>query len=226
MSTTAMDLESRARLSRGASSDAIHALVETLVTERHDGGGLLVDVGCGTGALCRRLRPHFAGCTGIDAVRYEGLDSTVDFVRHDLDRPGIPLADGCADVVTAVETIEHLENPWAFTRELARLTTAGGWVIITTPNQLSLLSKWTVVVKNAFNAFQAPSYPAHRTALLEVDLRRAAAEAGLVDAHVRYSGEGRIPFSARHYPRLLSRLLPRACSDNVAIMARKPDARR
>lgn len=225
-STTSMDLESRARLSRGASSDAIHAMVEALVAERHPGGGTLVDVGCGTGALCGRLRPYFDRCVGVDAVRYDAIDPALEFVSYDLDRPGIPLADACADVVTAVETIEHLENPWAFTRELARLAAPGGWVVVTTPNQLSVLSKWTLVFKNAFNAFQAASYPAHRTALLELDLRRLAAEAGLVDEAVRYSGQGRFPFSGRHYPGVLVRLLPRWCSDNVAIAARKPEVPR
>ena len=216
------DLESRARQSRGTSGEAIHALVGALVDERHRGGGVLADVGCGTGALCRRLQPKFARCLGVDTVRYEGLDASIEFVEHDLDRPNIPLPDGCANVVAAVETIEHLENPWAFGRELARLAAPGGWVLVTTPNQLSVLSKTTLVVKNAFNAFQAPSYPAHRTALLEIDLRRIMAEAGLVDAEVRYTGRGRVPFTGGHYPRAFGRLAPRGCSDNVAIVARKP----
>ncbi len=216
------DLESRARQSRGTSGEAIYALVGALVAERHRGGGVLADVGCGTGALCRRLQPRFARCLGVDTVRYEGLDGSVDFVMHDLDRTNIPLPDGCANIVAAVETIEHLENPWAFGRELARLVAPGGWVLVTTPNQLSVLSKTTLVLKNAFNAFQAPSYPAHRTALLEIDLRRIMAEAGLVDAEVRYTGQGRVPFTGGHYPRVFGRLAPRACSDNVAIVARKP----
>lgn len=224
MNANRSKLESRARQSRGTSGEAIHALVDALVAERHAGGGVLADVGCGTGALCRRLGPRFSRCLGVDTVRYEGLDKSVEFVMHDLDRPDIPLPDGCAHVVAAVETIEHLENPWAFGRELARLAAPGGWVVVTTPNQLSVLSKTTLVLKNAFNAFQTASYPAHRTALLEVDLRRIVAEAGLVDAEVRYSGEGRIPFTGAHYPRVLGRLAPRACSDNVAIVARKPES--
>ena len=220
-----LDLESRARQSRGTSGDAIYAMVEALVAARHGGGGVLADVGCGTGTLCRRLQHRFARVIGVDTVRYEGLDAAVEFVRHDLDQPGIPVADGSVDVVAAVETIEHLENPWAFGRELARLAAPGGWVVVTTPNQLSLLSKTTLLLKNAFNAFQDASYPAHRTALLEIDLRRVLGEAGLVDAEVRYSGEGRVPFTGGHYPRFVSRSAPRGCSDNVAIVARKPGPR-
>ncbi len=219
-------LIARARQSRGASGDAIYAMVEALIAERRGHGGVLVDVGCGTGALWRRLRGRFARGIGVDAVRYDGIEADLEFVAHDLDEPTIPLADGCADVVTAVETIEHLENPWAFGRELARLAAPGGWVVVTTPNQLSVLSKTTLVLKHAFNAFQAPSYPAHRTALLEVDLRRVMAEAGLEQPVVRYSGEGRWPLSGAHYPRMAGRWWPRGCSDNVAIVARKPAAAR
>lgn len=74
--------------------------------------------------------------------------------------------------------IEHLENPRAFIRVLVRLTKPGGWVFVTTPNQLSLLSQMTLMLKNQFNAFQeAPSlYPAHITALLEIDLIRITTE--------------------------------------------------
>jgi len=79
---------------------------------------------------------------------------------------GIPLTDSSADVVSAIEVIEHLENPRAFMWKLVRLTKPEGWVIVTTPNQLSLL---TLFVKHRFLAFQDVDYPAHLTALLEID---------------------------------------------------------
>jgi hypothetical protein len=122
----------------------------------------------------------------------------------------------------AVETIEHLENPRAFVRELTRLARPGGWVVVTTPNQLSLLSKMTLVLKNEFNDFQSGSYPAHLTALLEADLRRIGGECGWSDVAVAYTRNGRIPGTARHWPRPLSRLIPRTLSDNVLVIGRAP----
>jgi hypothetical protein len=94
--------------------------------------------------------------------------------------------------------------------------------VVTTPNQLSLLSKLTLVLKNQFNAFQDANYPAHLTALLEIDLCRLAAECGLTEAAIAYSRQGRIPGTAWHYPRWLSRLWERGLSDNVLLIARKP----
>ncbi len=38
---------------------------------------------------------------------------------------------------------------------------------------------------------------------------------------VAYSLEGRMAFTAWHYPTLLSRIFPRACSDNVLLLGRK-----
>src|SRR5262249_48952916 len=74
---------------------------------------------------------------------------------------------------------------------------------------------------NEFNAFGANDYPAHLTALLEVDLLRLAAEVGLSDVCIEYSQRGRIPFTSHHYPRWLGRALPRPFSDQILLLARK-----
>lgn len=215
------DLESRARQSLGSSADAIYRTVGALLDER-SASGVLVDVGCGTGNLFRALAARFSSCIGIDAVKYEDLPATIAFKQADLDRDPLPLADATADVVAAVETIEHLENPRAFCRELTRVARPRGWVVVTTPNQLSVLSLLTLAVKQRFSAFQDGAYPAHRTALLEIDLRRIAAESGLADVEVRYTARGRLPLTAAHYPQVLSRWCPRALSDNVVLIGRKP----
>ena len=168
-------VETRARLSAGVSGEAIYQAVANAVAGFHPGGGTLLDVGCGVGNLWPFVRDRFDRYIGADAVRYDGFPLDAEFAHVDLDSGRVPLSDGAGDVVVAVETIEHLENPRAFARELTRLCRPGGWVVITTPNQLSLLSKLTLVLKNEFSAFRAGSYPAHLTALLEVDLRRIAA---------------------------------------------------
>jgi 2-polyprenyl-3-methyl-5-hydroxy-6-metoxy-1,4-benzoquinol methylase len=212
-------LETHARQSLGSSGGAIYRTVGTLLGER-SAGGVLADIGCGGGNLWREIAPSFSRCIGVDAVRYDGLPDTVEFLHADLDRLPLPLPDAAADVVAAVEVVEHLENPRAFCRELARVTRPGGWVVMTTPNQLSLLSLLTLVLKQRFSAFQDPSYPAHITALLEVDLRRIATECGLEAIEVRYTGEGRIPGTGAHYPAGISAGLPRLLSDNVVLIGR------
>jgi SAM-dependent methyltransferase len=217
----------RAMLSGGRSAESIHELVRAGLEAAGVTRGTCVDVGCGTGDLARVLASTFSRYVGADVVRHTGFPSEVAFVQVDLDRGRVNLDDASADVVLCVETIEHVENPRALARELARLVRPGGFVLVTTPNQLSLHSKLGVVLRNEFPHFQEATglYPAHITALLEIDLTRMLREAGLLDPAVLYSGSGRIPFTARHWPAFLSERtgpLARALSDNVLVRAQKP----
>jgi 2-polyprenyl-3-methyl-5-hydroxy-6-metoxy-1,4-benzoquinol methylase len=216
------ETERRARLSEGYSHPAIYAGVAAALGAVHPGGGTLVDVGCGAGALWHVLRPVFARYVGVDIFRYDGFPTDGELVTGNLDDGTLPLADEYADVIASIETIEHLENPRAFMRQLARIVKPGGVIVVSTPNQLSLLSKTTLVVRNQFSAFQeAPGlYPAHLTALLEIDLLRIARECGLVEQTIRYTNSGRIPFTPTKWPRWLR---GRPFSDNVILVARKPD---
>jgi SAM-dependent methyltransferase len=208
----------RAALSGGSSDLELHAFVARMVRESRPGKGTIVDVGCGNGSLAASLLGTFERYVGCDLVSYQGFpdEPWARFVQANLDEPPYPIESQTGDVVVAVETIEHLENPRRFARELTRIAKPGGLIIVTTPNQLSLLSKMTLVMKNRFNAFQDGLYPAHVTALLEVDLLRIARECGLADAEVRYPGGGRMPFTGRHWPGFLR---GRTFSDNVLLRA-------
>jgi SAM-dependent methyltransferase len=217
-------LEERARRSLGTSAEAIYQMVAAALAGRHPGGGVLLDVGCGSGQLWPFVAERFDRYAGADAVPYDGFPEGGEFHRVDLDTGRVPLPDGRADVVVAAETIEHLENPRAFARELVRLTKPGGWVVVTTPNQLSVLSKFGLLLRNEFPHFRGANYPAHLTALLEIDLRRIATECGLAEVAVAYSGCGRMPGVRWHWPGFLSRLARRALSDNVLVVGRKAGA--
>ncbi|MHB8734082.1 MAG: class I SAM-dependent methyltransferase [Terriglobales bacterium] len=219
-------MPSRAVRSLGQSSAAVFRSLRTLLAPL-ECPRVVVDVGCGTGDLYRHVRRITAATyIGVDGVRYESFPAgdAIGRVLSDLDALHLPLQAGCADWVLAVETIEHLENPRAFCREMTRVVRPGGWLVLTTPNQLSLASKLHLLLFQEFLAFQeAPGlYPTHLTALLESDLRRLARECGWVDVQVAYSGEGRVPGTGRHYPAWCSRWLPRACSDNILLIARRP----
>jgi SAM-dependent methyltransferase len=214
-------VEDRARASLGSSADAIYRMVAGVVRTRHPRGGIVLDVGCGRGHLLPHLRGMFEEYVGADVVRYDDFPCHATFLHVNLDTGHVPATDGFADVVTAVETVEHLENPRAFCRELTRLARRGGWVVVTAPNQTSVLAKLGLVLLNEFPAFRGRNYPASITALLEIDLRRIAAECGWADVAVGYSGRGRVPGTSRHWPRWLSAAFPRAFSDNLWITGRR-----
>jgi glycosyltransferase involved in cell wall biosynthesis len=219
------DAPARAALSRGRSTDAILSVVAAALRERGGRYELIVDLGCGRGDCARNLRGMYEGYVGCDAVRYEGFprEDSVTFRQVDLNRTPYPLDSACANAVVCVETIEHLENPRALVREMARIVRPGGLIVVTTPNQLSLMSKLHLVARSQFHAFQeAPGlYPAHITALLEGDLRRIARECGFTDVDICYTDYGRIPFTDWHWPNAAG-ARGQWFSDNVVMLARRP----
>ncbi len=216
--------EERAKKSLGISNQSILNMVRRLIVERSKNtrSGKLLDVGCGVGNLHSVVHDLVNDYEGLDVVYYDEFPSEAFFHKIDLDSGQADLPQAYADFVVAVETIEHLENPRAFMRELFRLCKPNGWVVVTTPNQLSLLSKLTFLVKNQFNAFQDSCYPAHITALLEVDLRRIGREIGFQDIAISFSSDGRLPGFSKHWPNVISQLFPRALSDNIAFVGKRP----
>ncbi len=96
-------------------------------------GAILVDLGCGAGLLA----PHVAD----KGYRHIGVDITasalgqaaahgVTAVRGDVCR--VPLADGCADVVTAGEILEHVPDLPAAVEQACRLLRPGGLLVLDT----------------------------------------------------------------------------------------------
>ena len=209
----------RALSSEGKSSEAIYLKVANLINWTT---GKVVDVGCGPGNFRSFLDLSKQQYIGADIVRYPEFPQDCEFIESDLDTCQIKLPDNYAEIVCSIETIEHLENPRALMRELVRITAPGGTIIVTTPNQLSLLSKLTLIFKNQFNAFQASPgcYPAHITALLEIDLIRIARECQLSDIQIYYTDRGRIPGTSKSYPHSLG-LKGGLFSDNVILAAKK-----
>jgi 2-polyprenyl-3-methyl-5-hydroxy-6-metoxy-1,4-benzoquinol methylase len=216
------DVQDRALSSEGQSnSPVLYELVKETILGRKANPHTLIDVGCGRGNLFDYLESEVDRYIGIDVVRHASPPrKKMEFHAIDMDLGRTSLADNTADVVCSIETIEHVENPRAFLREMVRLAKPGGLIIVTTPNQLSFLSKLCFVVKNEFVHFQEKPglYPAHLSALLEVDLLRLGKENSLKNLEIKYSGEGRIPGTAAHWPKFFG---GRLFSDNVVLIGEK-----
>jgi len=103
------------------------------------GPAVIVDVGCGDGsalAVAARHNPghRFAGIdwSGDALRRAHALDLTV--LRAAVTAPGLPVADGAADVVIMSELIEHLVDPDGAIAEVRRVLRPGGSLLLSTPN--------------------------------------------------------------------------------------------
>src|SRR5258708_7751182 len=103
MSSPAPQLTERALQSGGISNAGIYDMVMRALERRGIRGGVFVDVGCGAGNLAKCVHQDFDRYVGVDAVRYPAFPEATDFVQCDLDSGRIPLPEGTADVVVAVE---------------------------------------------------------------------------------------------------------------------------
>jgi hypothetical protein len=80
----------------------------------------------------------------------------------------------------------------------------------------------TVLPKNKFNDTQNGRELTHLTTVLKADLRRIWGECGYAGMAGAHTGGAQILGTVRHWPRSLSRLVPRTFSDNVLVIGRWP----
>ncbi|RPI57166.1 MAG: methyltransferase domain-containing protein [Acidobacteria bacterium] len=221
------DLQARrldaAKRTKGTSSSTIYRLVLDTAARMIDKGCHLLEFGAGTGSLVRMLRAAgFAHITAADILpRPNDLDG-VSWIQRDLNEP-LPAPDGAYDAVVSTEVIEHLENPRAVFRELGRVLRPGGHLLLTTPNQESVRSLLSLVVRGHYVDFLDSSYPAHISAVLRMDLSRMCAEGGFEPPRFFYTDVGSLP-AAPHmtWQQVSAGLLRgRRFSDTLAMTSRK-----
>ncbi|MBX3027489.1 class I SAM-dependent methyltransferase [bacterium] len=133
-----------APLSHSVTSERVLGLLDGLDWRQ----ARVCDVGAGNGyfsqALGERLRArgldpaaHLAACDVVPAAfRYPRL--RCDAIAAD---GVLPYPDASFDAVVSIEVVEHVENQFAFLRELARIARPGAPVIVTTPNTLNANSR-------------------------------------------------------------------------------------
>jgi len=100
-------------------------------------GRALLDVGCGRGAVAAALSTRFDEVHGVDADE-EPLEEArrrgVATRRVDLDAEPLPYDERSFDAVLCLEVIEHVRDPEALVRELARVLRPRGTLYLSTPN--------------------------------------------------------------------------------------------
>lgn len=98
-------------------------------------GCRILDLPAGNGLLAEALRAmgHTVVCGDINRER-------PDYHYVDMAAP-LPFADGEFDAVICLEGLEHLVNPVELIRETARVTRAGGEIVVSTPNVTGLYSR-------------------------------------------------------------------------------------
>jgi methionine biosynthesis protein MetW len=108
----------------------------------------LLDIGCGNGALGRLVAGRFGLVAGVEfsSVGAEAArNGGTRVIRADLNRPPLPVKEGCIDALTCLDVIEHVLDPRVLLGEIARVLRPGGIAIVTTPNIQFWKHIWSIV---------------------------------------------------------------------------------
>ncbi|MGL6279337.1 MAG: class I SAM-dependent methyltransferase [Gaiella sp.] len=92
---------------------------------RDFGAYRVLDVGCGEKPYAPLFAPFCSSYVGVDPVANPHAE-VQGFVED------LPLPDGSAEVVLCIQVLEHVDDPAAAIRELARVTAPGGRVLLST----------------------------------------------------------------------------------------------
>lgn len=130
----------------------------------------ILDAPAGEGALTRALAERGFRVLGVDIEAHTTGAPGGVFCRADLNGE-LPIPGDRFDAVVSVEGIEHLEAPYKFLREAHRVLTSGGWLLLTTPNVVSLRSRIRFMASGFFHRDSTPLNEARRHPMHHIGLR-------------------------------------------------------
>jgi SAM-dependent methyltransferase len=175
----------------------------------------ILDVGCGSGAWLQRLaEAGYLNLWGVDRDVTGFSSSLGKIASADLDEDAFPFADQRFRLITAIEVIEHLDNPGRLYRLAQNYLAEGGHLLLTTPNIQSLLSRLRHLVTGQLGQFDGKGDLTHVSPLLLAGAERAFPRYGLkLVARWGYPEHGSIVY--RRPLELVSRALARLLPDDV-----------
>lgn len=136
----------------------LHEQIAECVQSRAPAGATVLDLGAGEGALSARLRDMGYRVTAADkdAENFKVSDvafSPINFDSREAMDHFVAAHVNTFDVVLGVEVIEHVEDQWRYVRQLLAMAKPGGFLLVTTPNTTSWLSRITFLLTGRFHQF-------------------------------------------------------------------------
>jgi len=185
--------------------------VSEVLLKKHGRSARVLDVGCGGGFLSNHLAREGFDVTGLDASR----DSLAVAARHDEtgrvrydfgDALALPYADASFDAVSAMDFLEHVEDPARVVAECARVLKPNGLFFFHTFNRNPLA--WLVVIKGVEWFVRNTPRDMHvlRLFIKPRELTAFCAEQSLVVRELR--GSKPVVLTCAFWKMLLTRVVP------------------
>jgi len=160
--------------------------------------GRVMDLGAGSGSLAKRFMAH-----GFEAVTADVVSTALEDAAHfrlDLNQPEFHRElPGPFDLVTAVEVIEHLENPIGFLRSVSQLLQPSGVAIITTPNVENVPARLRLLVDGRIRTMDEKSQDHISPIFCDLFLRQYLPRAGMHLVQQRVHPPGGYPLTSRRW---------------------------
>lgn len=137
-------------------------------------GAKVLDAPCGDGEVSLALAKLGFEVSAVDMVdellpearaALGGRFRVADMTRS------LPWPDASFDLILCVEGIEHLEDAFAFLREMHRLLKPGGILLVSTPNIISLRSRMRFFGSGFYNCDPRPLEESSRHPMHHIGLR-------------------------------------------------------
>jgi 2-polyprenyl-3-methyl-5-hydroxy-6-metoxy-1,4-benzoquinol methylase len=121
----------------------------------------ILDLGCGQGAMSLRLKDLGYEVLAVDMNVDDYMAEDVPFVSVNFndakDLAGfVEDYRESFDIVLGLEVIEHVENQWEYVRLLKSMVKKGGYILLSTPNITSWMSRLIFLFFGKFHQFDAP----------------------------------------------------------------------
>jgi ubiquinone/menaquinone biosynthesis C-methylase UbiE len=145
MTETATEAEIRP-ISHRSTNDKVLELVRPLLKP----GVRIADIGAGEGFFSQLVGQYVESKLGLQpSSLLSACDIFPEYFRYGAIKCGtiapdgrLPYDDASIDIACSLEVVEHVEDQFAFARELFRVLRPGGTAIISTPNILNINSRW------------------------------------------------------------------------------------
>jgi len=154
----------------------------------------ILDIGCGRRAsFLRSVSNAFGTCCGVDPEVHDTSKDGLELLRGSATE--LPLGDSSVDVVTMINSIEHLDRPADAIRECRRVLRTGGSLFVLAPNKwfgpilLGRLFPHGARVRLNYllnHRKTEDTFPAYYRANTVPELKRLALACGLVPATLAY----------------------------------------
>ena len=120
----------------------------------------ILDIGAGHGAFSKKLHELGHDVLPIDLFPETFRYPELICIKVDITKP-FPLKDGDFDIAIAIEVVEHINDHEVFFAEVNRVLKKEGKLFISTPNILSLKSRFRFLLTGFFYSFNALNHQDH-----------------------------------------------------------------